>query len=215
MAAGIEVELKLKIERAQVPAIEKRLVKLGFIRIPTLLTDTDLRRLEPDVSRRVRKEVNELSGATNYYLTSKRKLKKANGANQEEEISISKEHYDHLLSTEKQTFFGIPVEITKRRVRYERVRNGKKVTVCIDDASGPPTTGIDLGWFAEIETIVNSQSEIKNANLRLRALKRKLLPQSGKRERRGYRSMLRSIFRDVLLLNCYFFVLKRFPPKTS
>ena len=150
MTVLIEVERKDAHKEKQTGRICLRLFDMGFEAHPAKQKQFYLVSEDPKITERVRKEVTAL-GVT-YSHTRKVKCEEAANTNQEAEHVIDKDTFKQLKATRQLTAFGVRVIVKKKRVHFEGVYQGYKVTVCLDRAWGP--MGIWLGQFVEFETMV-------------------------------------------------------------
>jgi adenylate cyclase class IV len=182
-----EVERKYRVGRKHFPAIEAKLLDMGFQAVPTKQLDTYLHAAQPSVTRRVRRERGP--DGTVYLRTDKCKSKVGRNTNRERETEIAEESYDSAVANEVMSLYGTPLTIKKRRVHFHGKYDGASLTVCLDlKASGGD--GIRLGRFVELEIMVPSAEDVPGAHKLLKALGKDVLPECRKRELRGYRTML-------------------------
>ena len=195
-AKHFEVERKYRVGEHDFPGIAQLLAKMRFSKSSARQKDTYLTSPAEGVNRRVRKErVKGSSPLKRYYLTCKRKVQEGGVANEEDEVSISKETYRRLADTEPLISSGMSVVVRKGRVHFRGSFEGRAVTVCLDRVWG--SGGFDLGFFVELEVLVKAAQEIEDAHELLSRLRQKILPASAIRERRGYRSLVLEQIRNA------------------
>ncbi len=153
----IEVELKVKFKKEEVPNFIRKLEDIGFERlikkeeVDTYFNGIDRDFRKTDEALRVRKSLNLDRGYVKYYITYKGpKMDDISKTREEIEIQVSDgENAKRIF--EKLGFKPI-MPITKIREVY--IRDG--IEVSIDEIEG-------IGTFIEFEKIVESESEKSNA----------------------------------------------------
>jgi adenylate cyclase class IV len=182
-----EVERKYKVRRRDFATIQAKLFKRLVPAVPLLQEDSYLRTDDPALTERVRRQRSYDNVV--YLRTQKRKSGIACNTNQECEEQIGRECYEALVLSRQAKLYGVPLAISKQRIEFYCCHAGHEVTVCLDTVRGPDD--IRLGFLVELETMVSLPAQVKPAHEALRMLAQEILPASCKREKRGYRTMLR------------------------
>ncbi|GBF35873.1 class IV adenylate cyclase [Methanofervidicoccus abyssi] len=154
----IEVELKVRLKKDEIPNLIRKLENLGFKKytkmeeIDTYFNGIDRDFRKTDEALRVRKAVDFHKKYINYYLTYKGpKIDDKSKTREEYQVIVNDGDVTKVI-LEKLGFKSLP-PIKKIREIY---KNSGDITVSIDEVEG-------IGYFAEFEKTVKSESEREDA----------------------------------------------------
>ena len=153
----IEVELKARLERDEIPDFINKLKSLGFTRynkveeIDIYFNGIDRDFKETDEALRIRKSMDIDKKDINYYLVYKGpKMDNISKTREEYEVIVSDGEITKMI-LEKLGFKSLP-PIKKIREIYKN----NEITISLDNVEG-------VGYFVEFEKMIKSESEKKEA----------------------------------------------------
>ncbi len=180
----IEVELKVSIDRKDIPKFKDNLEKLGFKLVKRQIEedlyfngiDRDFRKT--DEALRVRKTVNlDDDKDISYKITYKGpKLDKISKTR--EEIEVSVDDYNGAIEIFKKLGLKPVRPIKKKRELYKN----KDITISIDDVTS-------VGTFVEFEKVVSNKDETESARNELLNLMKSLNINTDKSIKKSYLEM--------------------------